>query len=188
VMDGRFVPNISFGEVVVDAIRQHTHLPLNIHLMIERPDELLPTFMKAESDQILVHAEACRHLHRTVTRVKDEGSQIGVAINPGTPVAAVEEVLPLLDIVMVMSVNPGFAGQSFIPETVGKIRRLRHMIDAGSYGARVEVDGGVKADWTAQESVQAGATILVAGSAIFNGRETVPEAMRGMRGCLAGLA
>ena len=187
VMDGRFVPNISFGEVAVDAIRQHTHLPLNIHLMIERPDELLPTFMKAESDQILVHAEACPHLHRTVTRVKDEGSQIGVAINPGTPVAAVEEVLPLLDIVMVMSVNPGFAGQSFIPETVGKIRRLRNMIDAGSYSARVEVDGGVKADWTAQESVQAGATILVAGSAIFNGRETVPEAMRGMRGCLAGL-
>ncbi len=186
VMDGRFVPNISFGEVVVDAIREHTHLPLNIHLMIERPDELLPTFMKAGSDQILVHAEACPHLHRTVTRVKDEGSQIGVAINPGTPVAAVEEVLPLLDIVMVMSVNPGFAGQSFIPETVGKIRRLRNMIDAGSYGARVEVDGGVKADWTARESVQAGATILVAGSAIFNGRETVPEAMRGMRGCLAG--
>ena len=127
VMDGRFVPNISFGEVVVDAIRQHTHLPLNIHLMIERPDELLPTFMKAGSDQILVHAEACPHLHRTVTRVKAEGSQIGVAINPGTPVAAVEEVLPLLDIVMVMSVNPGFAGQSFIPETVGKIRRLRNV-------------------------------------------------------------
>ena len=187
VMDGRFVPNISFGEVAVDAIRQHTHLPLNIHLMIERPDELLPRFMKAESDQILVHAEACPHLHRTVTRVKDGGSQIGVAINPGTPVAAVEEVLPLLDIVMVMSVNPGFAGQSFIPESVGKIRRLRRMIDAGSYGARVEVDGGVKADWTAQESVQAGATILVAGSAVFNNRETVPEAMRGMRGCLAGL-
>ena len=187
VMDGRFVPNISFGEVAVDAIRQHTHLPLNIHLMIERPDELLPTFMKAESDQILVHAEACPHLHRTVTRVKDWGIQIGVAINPGTPVAAVEEVLPLLDIVMVMSVNPGFAGQSFIPESVGKIRRLRRMIDASSYGARVEVDGGVKADWTAQESVQAGATILVAGSAVFNNRETVPEAIRGMRGCLAGL-
>ena len=187
VMDGRFVPNISFGEVVVDAIRKNTHLPLNIHLMIDRPDELLPTFMKAESDQILVHAEACGHLHRTVTRVKEHGNQIGVAINPGTPVAAVEEVLPLLDIVMVMSVNPGFAGQSFIPESVSKIRRLRGMIDAGSYGAQVEVDGGVKADWTAEESVKAGATILVAGSAIFNNQETVPEAMRGMRGCLAGV-
>jgi ribulose-phosphate 3-epimerase len=187
VMDGRFVPNISFGEVVVDAIRKNTHLPLNIHLMIDRPDELLPTFMKAESDQILVHAEACGHLHRTVTRVKEHGNQIGVAINPGTPVAAVEEVLPLLDIVMVMSVNPGFAGQSFIPESVSKIRRLRGMIDAGSYGAQVEVDGGVKADWTAEESVKAGATILVAGSAIFNNQQTVPEAMRGMRGCLAGV-
>jgi ribulose-phosphate 3-epimerase len=187
VMDGRFVPNISFGEVVVDAIRKNTHLPLNIHLMIDRPDELLPTFMKAESDQILVHAEACGHLHRTVTRVKEHGNQIGVAINPGTPVAAVEEVLPLLDIVMVMSVNPGFAGQSFIPESVSKIRRLRGMIDAGSYGAQVEVDGGVKADWTAEESVKAGATILVAGSAIFNNQQTVPEAMRGMRGCVAGV-
>jgi ribulose-phosphate 3-epimerase len=102
-------------------------------------------------------------------------------------VAAVEEVLPLLDIVMVMSVNPGFAGQSFIPESVSKIRRLRGMIDAGSYGAQVEVDGGVKADWTAEESVKAGATILVAGSAIFNNQQTVPEAMRGMRGCLAGV-
>ena len=187
VMDGRFVPNISFGEVVVDAIRKNTHLPLNIHLMIERPDELMSTFIKTESDQILVHAETCPHLHRTVTRVKEQGNQIGVAINPGTPASAVEEVLPLLDIVMVMSVNPGFAGQSFIPESVGKIRRLRHMIDTGSYSAQVEVDGGVKADWTAEESVRAGATILVAGSAIFNNQQTVPEAMQGMRGCLAGL-
>ena len=188
VMDGRFVPNISFGEVVVDAIRANTHLPLNIHLMIEQPDNLLPTFMKAETDQILVHVEACEHLHRTVTRIKEHGNQAGVAINPGTPVSAVEEVLPLLDIVMVMSVNPGFAGQSFIPRSVDKIRRLRSIIDAGNHGALVEVDGGIKADWTAQDSVTAGATILVAGSAIFNNRETVPEAMRGMRGCLAGLA
>ena len=188
VMDGRFVPNISFGEVVVDAIRANTHLPLNIHLMIEKPDNLLPTFMKAETDQILVHVEACEHLHRTVTRIKEHGNQVGVAINPGTPVSAVEEVLPLLDIVMVMSVNPGFAGQSFIPRSVDKIRRLRSIIDAGNHAALVEVDGGVKADWTAQDSVKAGATILVAGSAVFNDRETVPEAMRGMRGCLAGLA
>ena len=187
VMDGLFVPNISFGEVVVDAIRASTHLPLNIHLMIQEPDNLLPTFMKADTDQILVHAEACRHLHRTVARVSEQGNQVGVAINPGTPVAAVEEVLPLLDIVMVMSVNPGFAGQSYIPESVGKIRRLRGIIDNANLAAQVEVDGGVKADWTAQESVKAGATILVAGSAIFNKNETVPEAMRGMRGCLAGL-
>ena len=175
VMDGLFVPNISFGEVVVDAIRSATHLPLNIHLMIREPDNLLSTFMKAETDQILVHAEACQHLHRTVSRVKERGSEVGVAINPATPVAAVEELLPMLDMVMVMSVNPGFAGQSFIPESIGKIRRLRGMIDDAGLAAQVEVDGGVKADWTAQESVKAGATILVAGSAIFNNQQTVPR-------------
>ena len=188
VMDGAFVPNISFGEVVVDAIRKSTHLPLNIHLMIREPDALLSTFIKADTDQVLVHAEACQHLHRTVSHIREQGNGAGVAINPGTPVGAVEEVLPLLDIVMVMSVNPGFAGQSFIPESVDKIRRLRRMIDGAGLQAEVEVDGGIKADWTAQESVKAGATILVAGSAIFNDREPVPEAMRGMRGCLAGLA
>ena len=187
VMDGVFVPNISFGEVVVDAIRASTHLPLNIHLMVREPDALMPTFLKSQTDQILVHAEACQHLHRTVSRIKEQGNQAGVAINPGTPVAAIEEVLSMLDIVMVMSVNPGFAGQSFIPESVGKIRRLRGIIDEGGLSAEVEVDGGVKSDWTAQESVKAGATILVAGSAIFNDRESVPEAMQGMRGCLAGL-
>ncbi len=187
VMDGVFVPNISFGEVVVDAIRASTHLPLNIHLMVREPDALMPTFLKSQTDQILVHAEACQHLHRTVSRIKEQGNQAGVAINPGTPVAAIEEVLSMVDIVMVMSVNPGFAGQSFIPESVGKIRRLRGIIDEGGLSAEVEVDGGVKSDWTAQESVKAGATILVAGSAIFNDRESVPEAMQGMRGCLAGL-
>ena len=187
VMDGLFVPNISFGEVVVDAIRKATHLPLNIHLMIREPDALLPTFIKRDTDQILVHAEACQHLHRTVSRIKEQGNEAGVAINPGTPVGAVEEVLHLLDIVMVMSVNPGFAGQSFIPDSVGKVQRLRSVIDDLGLSAQVEVDGGIKADWTAQDSVKAGATILVAGSAIFNDRESVPEAMQGMRGCLAGL-
>ena len=187
VMDGVFVPNISFGEVVVDAIRAATHLPLNIHLMVREPDPLMPTFLKSDTDQILVHAEACQHLHRTVSRIKEQGNQVGVAINPGTPVTAVEEVLSMLDIVMVMSVNPGFAGQSFIPECVGKIQRLKGIIDGGGLAVQVEVDGGVKADWTAQESVRAGATILVAGSAIFNRNETVLEAMQGMRGCLAGL-
>ncbi len=187
VMDGAFVPNISFGEVVVDAIRKSTHLPLNIHLMIREPDALLSTFIKTETDQVLVHAEACQHLHRTVSHIRERGNSAGVAINPGTSVSAVEEVLPLLDIVMVMSVNPGFAGQSFIPGSVEKIRRLRQRIDDAGLKAAVEVDGGIKADWTAQESVKAGASILVAGSAIFNDRESVPEAMRGMRGCLAGI-
>ena len=183
VMDGSFVPAISFGEVVVDAIRANTDVPLNIHLMIQEPEALLPTFAKSQSDQILVHAEACGHLHRTVSRVKNMGNQVGVAINPGTSINAVEDVLPLLDIVMIMSVNPGASGQSFIPQSLNKIRRLQRIINQTGSSAQIEVDGGIKADWTARDSVQAGATILVAGSAIFNEQLTIPDSMNGMRGC-----
>ncbi len=187
IMDGQFVPNITMGEVVVDAIRKSTNLPLNIHLMIVQPDNLIPSFIKSPTDQIIVHAEACSHLHRTVGLVKDQGNQVGVAINPATPISAVEEVLSLLDIVLVMSVNPGFGGQSFIPETVDKIRRLRKVIQDGGYSAQIEVDGGIKADWTAQDSVKAGATMLVSGTGIFNQQDTVEGAMGKMRGCLMGL-
>jgi ribulose-phosphate 3-epimerase len=187
VMDGHFVPTISFGEVVVDAIRQATHLPLNIHLMIEEPDHLLNSFMKAPTDQLIVHAEACRHLHRTVFRIKDQGRQVGVAINPGTPISTIEEVLPFVDMVLVMSVNPGFGGQSFIPVALDKMHRLHRIIQQDGLDARIEVDGGVKADWTAQESVRAGATILVAGTAIFNKEETVAQAMERMCASIRGL-
>ena len=187
VMDGKFVPNISFGEVVIDAVRRHTNLPLNIHLMVQEPGNLLPSFQKSSTDQVIVHAEACTHLHRTVFQVKEQGAEVGVALNPGTPIAAVEEVLPYLDIVLVMTVNPGFGGQSFIPETVSKIRRLRQLIEEKGYPAQVEVDGGIKADYTAEESVKAGATILVAGTAIFNRDESVPAAMGRLRGCVCGL-
>ena len=186
VMDGVFVPAISFGEVVVDAIRANTDVPLNIHLMIQEPENLLSTFAKTESDQILVHAEACGHLHRTVSRIKDKGNQVGVAINPGTSLSAVEDILPMLDMVMIMSVNPGAYDQSFIPQSLDKIRRLKAIIDQGKYNAQIEVDGWIKADSTARDSVEAGATILVAGSAIFNDRETIPDAMKGMRGCVLG--
>jgi len=184
VMDGRFVPNISFGEVVVDAVRAATHLPLNIHLMIEEPDNLLPCFMKASTDQVIVHAEACTHLHRTVFHVKEQGKQVGVAINPGTPLSAIEEVLPFLDIVLVMTVNPGFGGQTFISSALDKIQRLKETIAKKGYSAVIEVDGGVKADHTCQASVQAGASILVAGSAIFNSNQTVDQAMGEMRSCV----
>ena len=187
VMDGKFVPNISFGEVVIDAVRRHTDLPLNIHLMVEEPGNLMPSFLKSTTDQVIVHAEACTHLHRTVFQVKEQGAEVGVALNPATPIDAVEEVLPYLDIVLVMTVNPGFGGQSFIPETVGKIRRLRDLIKAKGYGAQVEVDGGIKADRTAEDSVKAGATILVAGTAIFNREDTVPAAMGKLRACVCGL-
>ncbi len=187
VMDGRFVPNISFGEPVLDAVRRHTQLPLNIHLMIEEPGSLMSGFLKSATDQVIIHAEACTHLHRAVTRIKEEGAQAGVALNPGTPAAAVSEVLPLLDIVLVMTVNPGFGGQSFIPAALDKVRRLRGMIEANGYAARVEVDGGIKADYTARDSVKAGATILVAGTAIFNPDETPAAALRKLRGCICGL-
>ena len=186
VMDGSFVPAISFGEVVIDAIRANTDLPLNIHLMIQEPEVLLPTFAKSQSDQILVHAEACGHLHRTVSRVKDMGNQVGVAINPGTSINAVEDVLPLLDMVMIMSVNPGASGQSFIPQSLNKIRRLKTIICQTGCSAEIEVDGGIKADWTAQDSVEAGATILVAGSAIFNERLSINDSMNAIRGSLLG--
>jgi ribulose-phosphate 3-epimerase len=187
VMDGQFVPNISFGEVVIDAVRRHTDLPLNIHLMVQEPGNLLPSFQKSDTDQVIVHAEACTHLHRTVSQVKEQGAEVGVALNPGTPIAAIEEVLPYLDIVLVMTVNPGFGGQSFIPETVSKIRRLRELIEENGYTAQVEVDGGIKADYTAEESVKAGATILVAGTAIFNRDEPVSAATAKLRGCVCGL-
>ena len=188
VMDGQFVPNISLGEVVVDAIRESTHLPLNIHLMILQPDNLLPSFIKAPTDQIIVHAEACSHLNHTVMRIKDQGNPVGVAINPETPISAVEEVLPLLDMVLVMTVNPGFAGQAFIPEVLDKVKRLHGVIAGGGYSAQIEVDGGVKSDWTAQESVKAGADILVSGTGVFNKKQTVEESMTRMRCCIQGIS
>jgi len=187
VMDGRFVPNLSFGEVVVDAVRQSTHLPLNIHLMIIEPESLLPSFLKAPTDQIIVHAEACPHLHRTVSQVKDQGKQVGVAINPGTPVSAVEEVLPDLDFVLVMTVNPGYGGQRFIANALDKVKRLRRLIQEQGHTTRIEVDGGIKADHTAQESVRAGASILVAGTAIFNREESVFQAMERLRSSIQGV-
>ena len=187
IMDGRFVPNISFGEVVVDAIRSATDLPLNLHLMVHEPDRLLPGLMKGATDQVLVHAEACAHLHRTIGYIKEQGCQVGVAINPATPIAAVEEVLPDLDIVLVMTVNPGFGGQSFIPSALGKLRRLYEIIQENGYATQLEVDGGVKADATARDSVTSGAGILVAGTAIFNREQSVAEAMAAMRESVAGL-
>jgi ribulose-phosphate 3-epimerase len=188
VMDGRFVPNISFGEVVVDAIRGATSLPLNIHLMVHEPDRLLPGLVKDINDQVLVHAEACAHLHRTVGYIKEQGCQVGVAINPATPIAAVEEVLPDLDIVLVMTVNPGFGGQSFIPSALGKLRRLHRAIADNGFSVQLEVDGGIKADATARDSVGAGAGILVAGSAIFNREQSVAEAIGTLRGAISGMS
>ena len=185
VMDGHFVPNLTFGPVVVEGIRSSTHLPLNVHLMIDNPDRYISDYVKAGSDHIFVHSEACVHLHRVVHQIKDQGVKVGVAINPATSLAAIEEVLPDLDMVLVLTVNPGFAGQKLIPETLGKVRRLARLIEQCEYGAEIQVDGGIDR-YTAPAVVEAGGTILVAGSAIFNKKESVDVAMKNLREAAEG--
>ena len=184
VMDGQFVPNISFGSLVIDSIRNATSLPLNIHLMIEEPDRYLEDFIKSDTDQIIVHAEACSHLDRTVSRIKDLGASVGVALNPSTPLSAIEDVADMLDIIMIMTVNPGFGGQSFIDRMIDKIERADSLIKSKGLTAKIEVDGGIKADHTASDCVKAGAEILVAGSAVYNKEDTVRNSIAKLRGSL----
>ncbi|MQG16709.1 MAG: ribulose-phosphate 3-epimerase [SAR202 cluster bacterium] len=186
VMDGQFVPNISFGSLVIDSIRNATSLPLNIHLMIEEPDRFLEDFIKSDTDQIIVHAEACAHLDRTVSRIKDLGAAVGVALNPSTPLSAIEHVADMLDIIMIMTVNPGFGGQSFIDRMIDKIERADSLIKSKGLKAKIEVDGGIKADHTASDCVKAGAEILVAGSAVYNKEDTVKNSIAKLRGALEG--
>ena len=184
VMDGQFVPNISFGSLVIDSIRNATSLPLNIHLMIEEPDRYLEDFIKSDTDQIIVHAEACSHLDRTVSRIKDLGASVGVALNPSTPLSDIEDVADMLDIIMIMTVNPGFGGQSFIDRMIDKIERADSLIKSKGLTAKIEVDGGIKADHTASDCVKAGAEILVAGSAVYNKEDTVRNSIAKLRGSL----
>lgn len=167
VMDGHFVPNITIGPLVVDALRKVTDKPLDVHLMIENPDLYIPEFAKAGADIITVHQEAVPHLHRTIQLIKSLGKKAGVSLNPGTPVETLDVVLDDLDLVLVMSVNPGFGGQSFIPSALDKIRALRQRITQRGLATELEVDGGVKLD-NIHEVVAAGADVLVAGSAVFN--------------------
>jgi ribulose-phosphate 3-epimerase len=168
VMDGQFVPNISLGPAIVAAIRQATTIPLDLHLMIEEPRRFLPEFVAAGTGIMTVHAEAVKHLHATVAAIQDAGVRAGVALNPATPLAAVEEIVDRLDLLLIMTVNPGFGGQALIPEMLDKIARARAMLDARGARAELEVDGGVKADNVA-EIVRRGARVVVAGSAIFVG-------------------
>ena len=184
VMDGKFVPNITFGSLVIDSIRGSSSLPLNIHLMIEEPDRFLEDFIKSDTDQIIVHAEACAHLDRTVSRIKDLGASVGVALNPSTPLSDIENVADMLDIIMIMTVNPGFGGQSFIDRMIDKIERADSLIKSKGLNAKIEVDGGIKADHTASDCVKAGAEILVAGSAIYNKEDTVKNSIAKLRGSL----
>ncbi len=179
VMDGHFVPNLTFGPPLIASLRPHTRLPFDVHLMIEDPDRYLAEFARAGADWLCVHAEACRHLHRTVSRIKELGKQAGVALNPATPLSAVEWVLPDLDFVLVMSVNPGFGGQRFIPQATEKIRHLARLIAERGLAVKIQVDGGIGPE-TAGEVVAAGAEILVAGSAVF-GKEDYASAIRAIR-------
>jgi len=175
VMDGRFVPNISFGPLVVAALRplaRSLGAVLDVHLMIVEPERYLADFAQAGADIITVHAEATTHLHRTVEAIHELGVKAGVALNPATPLAALEEILPDLDLALIMSVNPGFGGQAYIPASTAKIQRLRQMLAAIDSRADLEVDGGVKVD-NAAEIAAAGANVLVAGSAIFNDRQPI---------------
>lgn len=169
VMDGRFVPNITIGPLIVEAVRPHTQKPLDVHLMIVEPEKYVADFAKAGADIISVHCEhnASPHLHRTLGQIKELGKQAGVVLNPGTPLSFIENVLELCDLVLLMSVNPGFGGQSFIPSAVGKVAALRRMCDERGLDPWIEVDGGLKVNNTWQV-LEAGANAIVAGSAVFN--------------------
>ncbi len=177
VMDGHFVPQITIGAPVVAAIRRWTNLPLDVHLMVEEPERLINQFADAGADIITVHIEACPHIHRVVQTIKGLGVKAGVALNPGTPVETLSEILPDLDLVLVMAVNPGFGGQTFIEDTLGKVARLRVELDERSLAAELEVDGGINVE-IAPRVVMAGARVLVAGSAVFHSGQTVKEAIK----------
>ena len=186
VMDGHFVPNITVGPLVVAAIRPHTNLPLDVHLMIESPEKYIQQFAQAGANIITVHVEVCPHLHRVVESIKELGVKAGVSLNPSTPLTAVDEVLSALDLVLLMSVNPGFGGQQFIESTVGKIARLRNRLDELGLAAELEVDGGINAE-IAPRVAKAGARVLVAGAAVFNKKGSVSQALGRIRKSLRRL-
>jgi len=184
VMDGHFVPNLTFGPPVVAAIKPITRrmgVRLDVHLMIEAPERMIPTFAEAGADNLTVHVETCPHLHRTVQQIREHGVGASVTLNPATPLWTLEEILPYVDMILVMSVNPGFGGQSYIPTMTAKIARLSRMLKgAGLDEVDIEVDGGIEPD-NAGEIVSAGATVLVAGSAVFNEHASVAENIAALR-------
>lgn len=183
VMDGHFVPNLTMGPFIVEACRRATRLPLDVHLMIEQPEHLLEAFAKAGATSLTVHVETCPHLHRTLQQIKSLGCKAGVVLNPGTPASALEEVLHLADLVLVMSVNPGFSGQSFLPEVLPKIRQIRQKLDKIRSTAWLEVDGGLNAE-TISLVRQAGATAFVAASAIFHHPQGIAAGIDALRAAL----
>ena len=180
VMDGHFVPNITAGPILVEAVRRYTLLPLDVHLMIENADSYLEAFAAAGADIITVHQEACLHLHRTIDQIRKLGKQPGVTMNPATPLLTIEEILAYVDQVLIMTVNPGFGGQKFIPSMPDKVRRLYRMIRERGLNCDIEVDGGINPS-TCATIVQAGANVLVAGAAIFAAEVSVAEAIDRLR-------
>ncbi len=184
VMDGHFVPNITIGPLVVAAIQPHTSLPLDVHLMIEKPERYLEDFARAGANYLTVQVETCPHLHRTIQSIRELGVKPGVTLNPATPLVLIEDILPYVDLVLIMSVNPGFGGQSYIPTSTEKIRQLRVMLDRIGSSAELQVDGGVKAE-NATEVVRAGATCLVSGSGVFNKKASVAENIARLRESIA---
>jgi ribulose-phosphate 3-epimerase len=184
VMDGRFVPNISVGPLIVEAVRRNTRLPIEAHLMIVEPERYVADFAAAGADLIIVHQEASPQLHRTIAQIKRLGKRVGVAINPATPLAAVQETLDDVDLVLVMTVDPGFGGQDFIRSTLPKIERLRAMLAARGLQCDVEVDGGIHAE-TAPAAVRAGANVLVAGSAVFGDADGPAAGLAKLRAAVA---
>src|SRR2546429_2773109 len=180
VMDGHFVPNITMGPIIVNAVRHCTTLPVEAHLMISNPEQYIEEFARAGADVIIVHQEVSPHLHRLIQQIKNAGRQAAIALTPSTPVFMLEDVLSLLDMVLIMTVNPGFGGQDFIPETLPKIARVRQMITQRNLCCDVEVDGGIH-EATIPQVVQAGANLLVAGSAVYNQRESVAQAIERLR-------
>lgn len=180
VMDGHFVPNITFGPLVVAALRRVTALPLDVHLMIEEPERYLADFAKAGADRLTVHVETCPHLHSTLEQIRKLGVLPGVTLNPATPLTSIEEVLSQVSLILVMTVEPGFGGQAFIPSSLRRLRRLRAMLAEAGVSPEVEVDGGIDVH-TAPQVVAAGATVLVAGTAVFGAPEGVTAAIRRLR-------
>lgn len=186
VMDGHFVPNLTIGPPVVAALRRVTSLPLDVHLMIEAPERYLDAFADAGATTLTVHQETCVHLHRTVERIRELGMRPGVALNPMTSLTALDEVLPYLDMVLIMTVNPGFGGQRYIPTSAERVARLRRELEQRHlWGVEIEVDGGISAD-TAAEVVEAGANVLVAGAAVFQGAGSIAENLSAIRSAAGG--
>ncbi|MBI3911802.1 MAG: ribulose-phosphate 3-epimerase [Armatimonadetes bacterium] len=180
VMDGNFVPNLTFGPPIIGALRTHTSLPFDAHLMVQNPDALLPEYVSAGAEWVTVHAEVCPHLHRTLCWIRELGARPGVALNPATPLAMVENILGDLDLLLIMTVNPGFGGQSFIAGMLPKIRRARELLDAAGSPARLQVDGGINPE-TAPVVCEAGADVLVVGSALWDHQDGIRAAVRDVR-------